>query len=125
MITQDFLLELESSLLRSFARASRGVTPRGQREPNFLGSVKFKEEFMKEFMQVMQQRRPVLEKEIVKGGHPPSITENIFRLVEDAVRQQLSRELMNYKSFDEKSFQKVIATVKERAREEFYKNYLG
>ena len=69
MITQSFLLEFEGSLLRSFAKASRKVTPRSQREPNFLGNAQFKEEFVKEFLTALQERKPTLENEVLKGGH--------------------------------------------------------
>ncbi len=122
MITQTFLLEFESSLLRSFAKASRKVTPRSQREPNFLGNAQFKEEFMKEFLTALQERKPTLENEVLKGGHRnyEDLTRSIFTLVEDTLRSNLTTHLLNQQGLDQAAFEKVVRGLKNDVRTIFY-----
>ncbi|MEK6845487.1 MAG: hypothetical protein AABY26_01905, partial [Nanoarchaeota archaeon] len=68
MITQNLLFEMETAMLRSFNRASAKVTPLSKLENNFVGTSKYKEEFIKLFLTEMEERRPQFHQEIVKGG---------------------------------------------------------
>jgi len=127
MISQDFLTELEISLLRSYAKASSHILPRNQREPNFLGSAQYKEDFVNKFMAILDGRRLVLNEMIQYGGHKNSaeLLDKVYKTVEDAIRAELVRNLLNQKTMDELSFRKVLRELKNTVRSVFYQGYLG
>ena len=114
-------------MLRSFARANAKVIPMGQREKNFLTSANYKEEFMKEFMTNMETRRTVIEQEVTKGGYKDTtrLTNNVYRLVEDKMKRELTQKLMGSKGLDEAGVGKVIREIKTEMRNVFYENYFG
>ena len=120
-MSQEFLKELESAMLRGYGRASNQTLPRGQREANFLGSAQYKEEFVKQLMLVLDERKAVLVKSIMMGGHNPvKIMGKLYPLIENKVREELTRNSLNYKTMNEKSFSKVIQNVKKEVSQVFY-----
>ena len=108
--------------MRSFAKASRRVTPRSQREPNFLGNAQFKEEFMKEFITALQERKSTMENEILRGGHRnyEEMTQSIFKMVEDHLRSSLTTRLLNQQGWNQIAFEKVVQGLKTEVRSIFY-----
>lgn len=119
MITQNFMMELELSLLRSFASASR---QQGQQtaEPNFTGAIKLQDYFMKEFMAAFDQKRKILEQEITAGRNrdPTKIVDQIQRLVDAKLRTTLYQK---GGKIDEQSFRKAVRELKMEVRTVFYK----
>lgn len=127
MITQGMLAEIEASMLRSFTRTANKITPLSQRENNFLGTAKYKEEFVKEFITNVQERRPTLHQEIIKGGYKdyPRLADKVYRLIEEKIRRELTTSLMSRKGLDEAAFNKLIRELKLDVRNVFYENYFG
>lgn len=127
MITQEFLNELESALLRSYAKALRNTLPRNQRDPNFLGSAHYKEDFVKEFMAVFQLRQEILQQLIEQGGHrdPVQLMGRVSRAVEDKVRTVLTQKMLSHKTLDETAFRGLLRDFKTEVRSVFYEGYLG
>lgn len=123
MISQEFLQQLELALLRGYGRASNH-TARGQHEPNFLGSAKYKEEFVQQFMSLLEERKALLAKSIMVAGHNPvTIINKLYPIIENKVREELTRNTLNYKTMDEKSFRKVIQDVKKEIPDLFYEKH--
>ncbi len=124
MITQGFLIELESSMLRSFARASRSLAQGGQ---GILSTAQFNERFAKEFMQHLQERRGLLEQEIRQGGHEDysKIADNVYRVVEQQVRSALTGKSLHDHKLDEYAFRKTVRDVKTDVRSAFYERYFS
>ncbi len=122
MITQKFLLEFESSLLRSYARAARRTVPRNQRDPSFVGNSQYKEDFLKEFAAGLQERKEILEEEVRRGGHKNSslIVEKAMRMAEEKVRGELTVQQLNHKELDEHFFKKVVRDLNRDVRSVFY-----
>lgn len=127
MITQGMLGEVETCMLRSFARTNGKVAPLSGREKNFLSSANYKEEFVKEFTSAMQERHSVLVKEIEKGGYrePVRLATNVHRLVESKLRAELSSRLLGNKGLDPAGFQRIVREVKNEMRNLFYENYFS
>ena len=119
MITQDFMMEFELSLLRSFAAASR---QQGQQtvEPNFTGAIKLQDSFVKEFMAAFEQKRKVLEQEILVGRNrdPAKMVDQIQRVVDAKLRTILYQKGGR---IDEQSFRKAVRELKMEVRSVFYK----
>jgi hypothetical protein len=121
MISQEFLKELELAMLRGYGKATNQTMPRGQREANFLGSAQYKEEFVKHLMSVLEERKAVLAQSIMTGGHNPvKIIGKLYPIIENKVREELTRNSLNYKTMNEKSFGKVIQDVKKEIPDLFY-----
>lgn len=120
-------MELEASMLRSFARANAKVIPMSQREKNFLTGAKYKEEFMTEFMTNMETRKPIFEREISKGGYKDTarLAASVYRIVEDKIRRELTQKLFGNKGLDEAGVNKIIRDIKIEMRDVFYENYFG
>lgn len=127
MITQNFVKELEMALYRSYGRANSSVRSRSQHEPNFLGDTTYKEQVVKIFAEVLQERRPVLESEISKGGHQNTaeMFSKVSALVENKVRATMTRSSLSNKGFDQAAFEKMARDLKTEVRDVFYKGYLG
>ena len=124
MISQEFLQELELAMLRGYGRANNKTTPPGQRDANFLGSAQHKEEFVKQLMSVLDERKAVLAKSIMMAGHNPvTIIGKLYPITENKVREELTRNSLNYKTMDEKSFGKVILDVKKEIPDLFYEKH--
>lgn len=119
--------EVETAMLRSFARTNGKVAPLQQRQHNFLNSANYKEEFMKEFMINVQERKTHLEKEIEKGGYrdPARLTVSVHRLIESKLRSEITSRLIGDKGLDEAGFQKVVREIKSEMRNLFYENYFS
>ena len=127
MITQDFVKELEMALYRSYGRANSKIKSRSEHQPNFVGDTTYKEEVVKIFSSVMQERKPVLESEILKGGHKNTaeMFSKVTSLVENKVRSTMTRSSLASKGFDQSSFEKMVRDLKVEVRDIFYKGYLG
>ena len=124
MISQEFLNEVELAMLRGFGRANNQTTPRGQREANFLGSAQYKEEFVKQLMSVLEERKTVLAKSIMTAGHNPvKVIGKLYPIIENKVREELTRNSLNYKTMNEKAFGKVIQDVKKEIPDLFYEDH--
>ncbi len=115
------------ALYRSYGRASTKVKARNERDPNFLGAATYKEDMVKIFIDVLHERRSVLESEIVKGGHQNSaeMFHKVSKMVEDKVRSNLTQGMLNNKDFNSSSFEKLVRDLKVDVRNIFYKGYLG
>ncbi|MEK6901441.1 MAG: hypothetical protein AABX37_03805 [Nanoarchaeota archaeon] len=124
MITQSFLIELESSMLRSFARAQRALTAE---VPGVLASAQFNERFSKEFMRHLQERQGLLEQEIRQGGHEDyvKIADNVYKVVEQRVRSALTGNSLHERKLDEYAFRKTVRDVKTEVRSAFYERYFS
>ncbi len=127
MITQNFVKELEMTLYRSFGRANGKVSSRSQHLPNFVGDTTHKEEVIKIFSGVLQERRLVLESEILKGGHKNTaeMFNKVSSLVENKVRTTMTRSSISNQGFDQAAFEKMVRDLKTEVRNVFYKGYLG
>lgn len=114
MITQSLLRELESALLRSYARTSQKVVPMEKREQNFISTANYQEEFIKAFMEHAREKRAVIELEIQKGGyiHYPQLAETVYRTVEDKIRRELTTNSLNRKGIDQATFSKLVQKIK-------------
>ena len=124
MISQEFLNEVELAMLRGYGRANNQTTPRGQREANFLGSAQYKEEFVKQLMSVLEERKAVLAKSIMTAGHNPvKVIGKLYPIIENKVREELTRNSLNYKTMNEKAFGKVIQDVKKEIPDLFYEDH--
>lgn len=122
MLTKSFYRELEGALLRSFARASRKVTPLSQREPNFIGSNNYQEDFVREFMAGMDEKREIIEEEVRLGNYrePAALVSKAFRIVEDKVRREVAARTMNRQVLDEGTFQRMLWNWKNEIGKLFY-----
>jgi|GEM_PF-1683876 len=127
MITQGMVGEVETVMLRSFSRTNGKVAPMQQRQNNFLSSANYKEEFMKEFMSNVQERKTHLEQEIEKGGYRDStrLTVSVHRLIESKLRNAITSRLLGDKGLDEATFQRVVRETKTEMRNLFYENYFS
>ena len=127
MITQDFVKELEMALYRSFGRANTKIKSRSEHAPNFVGDTTYKEEVVKIFSDVLLERRPVLESEILKGGHKNAadMFSKVSAMVENKIRATMTRSSLSNKGFDQASFEKMVRDLKVEVRDVFYKGYLG
>ncbi len=115
-------MELEAALLRAYAKTNQNVIPRSQREPNFLGSVQYKEDFVKEFMVSFANRRAALEAEVARGEHQNygMIVDKIQQMAESKLRNSLTRELLNRRDFDHQALRRMIEEMKNDVRALFY-----
>ena len=122
MITQNLLFEMETAMLRSFNRASAKVTPLSKLENNFVGTSKYKEEFIKLFLTEMEERRPQFHQEIVKGGHKnfPLLADKIYRMTENKLRHELTNSLLKRNPLDDAALKKIIRELKVEVRDIFY-----
>ena len=127
MITQTFVKEFEMALYRSFGRANSRINSRSQHLPNFVGDTTYKEDVVKIFNSVLQERRSVLESEILKGGHKNTaeMFSRVSSMVENKVRATMTRSSLSNKGFDQSSFEKMVRDLKVEVRNVFYKGYLG
>ncbi|MDP3698384.1 MAG: hypothetical protein Q8R47_02245 [Nanoarchaeota archaeon] len=127
MITQDFVKELEMALYRSYGRANTKIKSRSEHQPNFVGDTTYKEEVVKVFTEVLLGRRPVLESEILKGGHQNTaeMFSKVSAMVENKIRATMTRSSLSNKGFDQSSFEKMVRDLKVEVRDVFYKGYLG
>jgi len=114
-------------LYRSYGRANSKIKSRSEHQPNFVGDTTYKEEVVKIFSSVMQERKPVLESEILKGGHKNTaeMFSKVTSLVENKVRSTMTRSSLASKGFDQASFEKMVRDLKVEVRDIFYKGYLG
>lgn len=110
MITRELSRELESALLRSYAHACRKVQSMSQREPNFLGSATYQENFVKAFMEEMNARKGIIEEHIEGGNYrnPKELADKTFQIVERKVRAELASKMLNRQEFDEAAFNRLI-----------------
>ena len=118
MITQDFLTEFESCLLRSYGRAVKKSDP--TRIPTtFVTTVSSQHDFMTAFMNTFEERRSVLEAEIGRGGHrnPALLVEKVQKIVDAKLRNALLRKGT---ALDQPAFQKIIRDLKWEVRSIFY-----
>src|SRR3989338_4724332 len=117
MITQDFLTELELSLIRSYARASRisSTAPMG----STVESMRASNDFTNAFMETFAQRRPILERQIAVGGHhnPPLISDQVNRMVEKKLKSALFQK---GNKLDRGTFDKMTRELKTEIRTLFY-----
>ena len=124
MITQDFLMEFEMALLKSYNRATNSKIDVPKNEvANFVGQTKKKEHFVHEFMSSFKQHEAALGKEIQRGGHQDygKILSKISQEVESKVR-------MTYYGKEELSrttFQATVKNLKVSIRDVFYDKYLS
>ncbi|HIG92931.1 MAG: hypothetical protein QT02_C0001G0096 [archaeon GW2011_AR9] len=118
MITQDFLTEFESCLLRSYGRACKKSDPT-KTPTNFVTTVSSQHEFITAFMDTFTERRSILEGEIQKGGHrnPALLVEKIQRTVEAKIRTAL---IQKGNVIDTMVFQKMVRDLKWEIRTIFY-----
>jgi len=127
MITQQFLIELESAILRSYARAHRkiGTFSVGS---DIVQGMNYTENFMNEFKNGLAERRAVLESEIRSGGHLrdyPKLADKVFSMVENRVKANLNSTILQKKTADDKVVRKVVDDLKKDVRDLFYERYLG
>lgn len=115
------------ALYRSFGRANGRINNRSQHQPNFMGDTTYKEDVVKIFNEVLQERRPILESEILKGGHKNTaeMFSKVTSMVENKVRATMTRSSLSNKGFDQSSFEKMVRDLKTEVRNVFYKGYLG
>ena len=115
------------ALYRSFGRTNTKIKSRSEHHPNFVGDTTYKEEVVKVFTTVLQERRPVLESEIFKGGHQNTaeMFSKVSAMVENKVRATMTRSSLASKGFDQASFEKMVRDLKVEVRDVFYKGYLG
>lgn len=115
------------ALYRSFGRANGKVTSRSKHLPNFVGDTTYKEEVVKIFSEVLQERRSVLESEILKGGHKNTteMFSKVSAMVENKVRATMTKSSLSNKGFDQAAFEKMVRDLKTEVRNVFYKGYLG
>lgn len=127
MITQDFVKELEMALYRSFGRANSKIKSRSEHQPNFVGDTTYKEEVVKVFTSVLQERKHILENEILKGGHQNTgeMFSKVTAMVENKVRATMTRSSLSNKGFDQATFEKMVRDLKVEVRDVFYKGYLS
>ncbi|SRR3989338_8216944 len=127
MITQNFIKEFEVALYRSFGKANSAIQNRSQHLPNFVGDTTYKEGVVSVFTSVLQERKPVLESEILKGGHKNTaeLFSMVTAMVENKVRTTMTRSSLSNKGFDQAIFQKMVRDLKVEVRDIFYKGYLG
>lgn len=127
MITQQFLLELESAILRSYARAHRkiGTFSMGS---DIVQGMNYTENFMAEFRNGLAERKPVIEEQIRMGGHLKDyskLSDKVFSMVENRVKANLNSTILQKKTADDKVVQQVIDNLKKDVRDLFYTGYLG
>ena len=123
MITQNFLLEYEMSLLKSYNRASRSMVNETSKEANYLSQSKKREHFVKEFMTAFKEHEPVLSKEILKGGHPDS--SKLLQKIGQDVESKLRAVFYGKEKLERPAFQKVLRDLKADVRSVFYERYLS
>ncbi len=127
MITQQFLIELESAVLRSYARAHRKVGSFSVGS-DIVQGVAYTQNFMQEFNQGMHERRAVVENEIRSAGHAkdyPKLADKVFSLVENRVKANLNSTILQKKTADDKVVRKIAEEIKKDVRNLFYQGYLG
>ncbi len=127
MITQQFLIELESAILRSYARAHRkiGTFSVGS---DIVQGMNYTESFMAEFRNGMAERRSILEAEIRDGGHArdyAKLADKVFSMVENKVKANLNSTILQKKTADDKVVRQVVDNLKKEVRDLFYEGYLG
>ncbi len=127
MITQQFLLELESAILRSYARAHRkiGTFSMGG---DIVQGMNYTESFMAEFRNGLIERKPVIEEQIRMGGHLKDyskLSDKVFSMVENRVKANLNSTILQKKTADDKVVQQVIDNLKKDVRDLFYEGYLA
>lgn len=127
MITQQFLIELESAILRSYARAHRkiGTFSLGS---DIVQGMNYTENFMNEFKKGLAERKPVIEEQISLGGHVKDyskLSDKVFSLVENRVKANLNSTILQKKTADDKVVRKVVEDLKKDVRDLFYTGYLG
>ncbi len=124
MITQSLLRELESALLRSYARTSQKVVSMDKRDQNFISTANYQEEFIKAFMEHAREKRAVIELEIQKGGYInyPHLTETVYRTVEDKMRRELTTNSLNRKGIDPAAFSKLVQRIKNDIQPIFFQS---
>lgn len=121
MITQNFLTELELSLIRAYNRASKKGIPKQHLGADILLAAKEREQFVQEFMASFQSQSNVIAKEIEKGGHDSQkVLDKISREVEAKLRASLFQNKV-----DQASFQKIVRDLKNDVRSVFYERYLS
>ncbi len=127
MITQQFLLELESAILRSYACAHRKVGSFSVGS-NIVQGMNYTENFMNEFKRGLAERRTILESEIRSGGHLknyPKLADKVFSMVENKVKANLNSTILQKKTADDKVVRNVVEDLKKEVRDLFYEGYLG
>lgn len=115
------------ALYRSYGRANTKIKSRSEHQPNFVGDTTHKEEVVKVFTAVLQERRLVLENEILKGGHKNTaeMFSKVTAMVENKVRMTMTKSSLSNKGFDQKAFEGMVRDLKTEVRDVFYKGYLG
>ena len=127
MITQQFLVELESAILRSYARAHRKVGSFSTGS-DIVQGMNYTESFMNEFRNGMAERKPVIEEQIRMGGHAkdyPKLSDKVFSMVENRVKANLNSTILQKKTADDRVVRKVAEEIKKDVRDLFYQGYLG
>jgi len=127
MITQQFLIELESAILRSYARAHRKIGTFGMGS-DIVQGMNYTESFMAEFRNGMAERKPVIEEQIRLGGHAKEyskLSDKVFSMVENQVKANLNSTILQKKTADDRVVRKVIDNLKKDVRDLFYSGYLG
>lgn len=122
MITQDFLTELELSLIKSYTRASKKGLPKAPMSSDIVNAARAREDFINDFMNTFHEQKPVLEREIKRGGHndPSKMLEKVNREVEAKVRSAIFQN-----KIESAAFQKVVRDLKVDIRSVFYEKYLS
>ena len=123
MITQDFLLEYEMTLLKAYNRASHSMTNETSKDANYLSQSKKREHFVKEFMLAFREQEVMLSKEILKGGHPDAA--KLLQKIGQDVESKLRSAFYGKENLDRPAFQKVLRDLKTDVRSVFYERYLS
>mgnify|MGYP001570579446 CR=1 FL=1 len=115
------------ALYRSYGRANTKIKSRSEHHPNFVGDTTYKEDVVRVFATVLQERRPILESEIFKGGHQNTaeLFSKISAMVENKVRATVTKSSLSNRGFDQSAFEKMVRDLKVEVRDVFYKGYLG
>ncbi len=123
MITQNFIIEYELSLLKAYNRASKSKPLTGGLGGNFVESAKSRDEFVREFGTAFRTNSAVLLREIEKGGYtkPQEYLEKVARDVETKLQQHLYRK---ENKLDIVGFERLARTWKTEVRTVFYDKYL-
>ncbi len=127
MITQQFLIELESAVLRSYARAHRKIGSFSVGS-DIVQGMNYTENFMNEFRNGLAERRSVIEEQIRMGGHAKDyakLSDKVFSMVENRVKANLNSTILQKKAADDKVVRKVIDNLKKDVRDLFYEGYLA
>jgi len=122
MITQGFLTEFELSLLKAYNRANSQSIIISGNESNFVGASRFQNEFIQNFMNVFQQQRSILDRELRKGGNNP---DKMMEKINNEVEAKLRKVLFHTTRLDQQTFQNIAREMKKNIRNVFYDNYLS